>query len=102
MDDRKIVDQILDKERLNLNFSWFDMIYYLTEAVDNQVLLNTCKKVISSFLTHNPEVGFTKEMIHLALYLLSYCSESTAYYLFSILYSLVVPEYLYPAKFKLP
>jgi len=40
-------------------------------------------------------------MIPLLLYLLSYCSESTSYYLFSTIYSMIVPDYLYPAKFKL-
>jgi hypothetical protein len=40
-------------------------------------------------------------MIHIVIYLLSYCAESTAYFLFSTLYNTVVPEYLYPGKFKL-
>jgi len=40
-------------------------------------------------------------MIPLLLFLLSFCSENTAYYLFSTIYSMIVPEYLYPTKYKL-
>jgi hypothetical protein len=39
-------------------------------------------------------------MVYLVLYLLAYCSELTAYFIFSRIYNSIIPDYLYNSEIK--
>jgi hypothetical protein len=77
------------------------MVHYVCEGVDKNAQAAALRRVVSSFLARNPSVGFAREMIPLLMYLLAYCSESTAFYILSTIYSAVVPKHLYPVQYKL-
>lgn len=77
------------------------MVHYVCEGVDKLTQAAAFRRVVSTFLARNPAVGFAREMIPLLVYLLAYCSESTAFYLLSTLYSAVVPKHLFPTQYKL-
>lgn len=85
---------------MEINYSWFDMVYYLTEKIDKKTQMETIKRILNAFLNDNPEVGFINSMVGLILFLLCYCTETQAFYLFNQLYKEILPSYLYPNQFK--
>ncbi|CAD8132606.1 unnamed protein product [Paramecium octaurelia] len=84
---------------LNLNYSLREFLFYLLKDELDQLQQQICR-VLGAILLQYPEIGYGPDQVILTIFLLCFCSEASAYTILTILYSEIIPSYLYPLNLR--
>ncbi|CAD8044443.1 unnamed protein product [Paramecium primaurelia] len=85
---------------LNLNYSLREFLFYLLKDLELDQLQQQICRVLGAILLQYPEIGYGPDQVILTIFLLCFCSEASAFTILTILYSEVIPSYLYPLNLR--
>ncbi|CAD8053752.1 unnamed protein product [Paramecium sonneborni] len=85
---------------MNLTFSYREFLFYLMKDIEQDQLQQQICRVLGAILLQYPEIGYSSDQVIITTFLLCFCSESSAYAILTILYSEIIPSYLYPLNLK--
>ncbi|CAD8061741.1 unnamed protein product [Paramecium sonneborni] len=85
---------------INLTYSFREFLFYLTKDIESDLLQQQICRVLGAILLQYPEIGYSSDQVLITTFLLCYCSEASAYAILTILYSEIIPSYLYPLNIR--
>ncbi|CAD8138739.1 unnamed protein product [Paramecium octaurelia] len=85
---------------LNLNYSLREFLFNVMNNIELEQLQQQICRVLGALLLQYPEIGYSSDQVLITIFLLCFCSEASAYTILTILYSDIIPSYLYPLNLR--
>ncbi|CAD8135017.1 unnamed protein product [Paramecium pentaurelia] len=85
---------------LNLTYSFREFLFNLMKDIELDLLQQQICRVLGALLLQYPEIGYGSDQVMITIFLLCFCSEASAFIILTILYSDIIPSYLYPLNLR--
>lgn len=86
---------------VDYNYSFAEILFYLTKGIQAQHIQAAIQQVLTGFLYHHAkDIGFSPEIVHLSIFLLCFCSAPKALKILLKVYEDIIPTIFYPKLIK--
>ncbi|CAK85512.1 unnamed protein product (macronuclear) [Paramecium tetraurelia] len=94
------LQQVMVDFWINLNYSLREFLFNVMKENELEQLQQQVCKVLGAVLLQYPEIGYSPDQVLITIFLLCFCSEASTYTILTILYSDIIPSYLYPLNLR--
>lgn len=81
------------------NYSFLEWFYRNLRSVQREEVADSMKRLVGVLLHMNPEIGYSKELVQMTLFVLTFSREYVAYVVLQRIYFLVLPDTLLPSSY---
>lgn len=83
---------------IRYNYSFCEFLYQAQQDVQYGKMEQEVYNILVRFLFKHPEIGYTKEYLKLLTFLMCFCNQQEAFFIFSNTIYYVIPPPLYPVE----
>ncbi|EAR88217.3 hypothetical protein TTHERM_00022770 (macronuclear) [Tetrahymena thermophila SB210] len=85
---------------IKYNYSFCEVLFCLQGDMSNEIISQEIYNIMVRFLFKFPEVGYTREYLKILTFLMCFCTQQEAYFIFTNIIYYVIPPPLYPKEAK--